>query len=78
MQAQEAVTSSSEQYISALYGFNGKNMRGGTGEIRSWITVAGAMSTIGAKATVVDYLPAAHAIHGIAFAYWPAPAPAAV
>lgn len=54
----------------ALYGFDGRNMRGGTGEIRSWITVAGAMSPTGARATVVDYIPAAHAIHGIAFAYW--------
>jgi protocatechuate 4,5-dioxygenase beta chain len=61
---------SNGEATTALYGFDGKNMRGGTGEIRSWITVAGAMSEAGARATVVDYLPAAHAIHGIAFAYW--------
>ena len=54
----------------SLYGVDGKNMRGGTGEIRSWVTVAGAMEESGAHATVLDYIPAAHAIHGIAWAYW--------
>ena len=37
-------------------------MRGGTGEIRAWITVAGALEEMGCKgASVVDYIPANHA-----------------
>ncbi len=41
---------------------------GGTGEIRNWITVAGAFD--GMKGTVVDYIPARHAVTGLGFAYW--------
>lgn len=40
----------------------------GTGEIRNWVAVAGAYD--GVKATVVDYIPARHAVTGLGFAYW--------
>jgi protocatechuate 4,5-dioxygenase beta chain len=40
----------------------------GTGEIRNWVAVAGAYA--GVKATVVDYIPARHAVTGLGFAYW--------
>jgi hypothetical protein len=40
----------------------------GTGEIRNWVAVAGAYD--GIKATVVDYIPARHAVTGLGFAYW--------
>lgn len=40
----------------------------GTGEIRNWVAVAGAYE--GVKATVVDYIPARHAVTGLGFAYW--------
>ena len=40
----------------------------GTGEIRNWVAVAGAHD--GMKATVVDYIPARHAVTGLGFAYW--------
>jgi catalytic LigB subunit of aromatic ring-opening dioxygenase len=43
----------------------------GTGEIRNWVAVAGAYE--GVKATVVDYIPARHAVTGLGFAYWHAP-----
>ena len=43
-------------------------LRAGTGEIRNWVAVAGAYE--GVKATVVDYLPARHAVTGLGFAYW--------
>ena len=43
-------------------------LRSGTGEIRSWIVVAGACN--GAKAAMVDYIPAHHAVTGLGFAYW--------
>ncbi len=59
-----------------LYQFDSHNMRGGTGEIRAWITTAGAMEEIGSRATIVDYIPGAHAAHGMAFAYWPEPSAA--
>ena len=44
------------------------NLRGGTGEIRNWIAVAGAYD--GIKATIVDYIPSRHAVTGLGFAYW--------
>jgi len=40
----------------------------GTGEIRNWVALAGAFD--GVKATVVDYIPARHAVTGLGFAYW--------
>jgi hypothetical protein len=43
-------------------------LRGGTGEIRNWIAVAGAYD--GSKGIVVDYIPARHAVTGLGFAYW--------
>ena len=46
-------------------------MRGGTGEIRAWIVVAGAMHEMSTCATVVDYIPAYHAVCGLGWAYWP-------
>ena len=54
----------------AMYTFDSHAMRGGTGEIRSWITVAGAMEAVGHHAVTVDYLPARHAVTGIGWAYW--------
>ena len=60
--------------VAALYGFDSLTMRGGTGEIRAWIVVAGAMHEMGARAQVVDYIPAHHAVCGLGWAYWPVPA----
>ncbi|HEY3919319.1 MAG TPA: hypothetical protein VGL83_16130 [Stellaceae bacterium] len=44
------------------------NLRGGTGEIRNWIAIAGAFPAT--KAIVVDYVPSRHAVTGLGFAYW--------
>lgn len=52
-----------------LFTFDSDTLRGGTGEIRAWLSVAGAMQR---PATVVDYIRAHHAKTGLAFAYWPA------
>ena len=49
-----------------LFEFDSDTLRSGTGEIRSWIVVAGACSE--AKATIVDYIPAHHAVTGLGFA----------
>ena len=46
-----------------LFEFDSDTLRSGTGEIRSWIVVAGACS--GVRATIVDYIPGASRRHGI-------------
>jgi protocatechuate 4,5-dioxygenase beta chain len=51
-----------------LFTFDSDTLRSGTGEIRAWIAVAGAFH--GVNATIVDYLPAYHAVTGLGFAYW--------
>jgi hypothetical protein len=51
-----------------LFTFDSDTLRSGTGEIRSWITVAGAFD--GIPATIVDYIPVRHAVTGLGFAYW--------
>ena len=37
-------------------------MRGGTGEMRAWLTVAGAMEEMGSRARAVEYIPPPHAV----------------
>ena len=54
----------------AMYRFDSHTMRGGTGEMRAWITVAGAMEQIGQHAVTVDYMAAHHGVTGISWAYW--------
>ncbi len=54
--------------LTHLFEFDSDTLRGGTGEIRSWIVAAAAME--GTRATVVDYVPAHHAVTGLGFAYW--------
>jgi hypothetical protein len=56
------------EQLKHLFTFDSDTLRSGTGEIRSWITVAGAFH--GQPATVVDYVPARHAVTGLGFAYW--------
>jgi protocatechuate 4,5-dioxygenase beta chain len=51
-----------------LFEFDSDTLRSGTGEIRSWIVVAGACGE--SRANVVDYIPAHHAVTGLGFAYW--------
>ena len=55
--------------IQHLFTFDSDTMRGGTGEIRAWITVAGAMNR---PAKAVEYIRAHHTKTGLGFAYWPA------
>ncbi|SFO28445.1 protocatechuate 4,5-dioxygenase, beta chain [Pseudonocardia ammonioxydans] len=51
-----------------LFTFPSQTLHGGAGEIRSWITVAGAFENV--PADVLDYIPLHHAITGVAFATW--------
>lgn len=55
--------------LTNLFTFDSDTLRGGTGEIRAWITAAAAMQR---PATVLDYIPSHHAKTGLGFAYWPA------
>jgi aromatic ring-opening dioxygenase catalytic subunit (LigB family) len=57
------------EQLTNLFTFDSDTLRSGTGEIRAWIAVAGAMNR---PATVIDYIKAHHAKTGLAFAYWPA------
>ena len=52
-----------------MFTFDSDTMRGGTGEIRAWISAAGAMQR---PAQIVEYIRAHHAKTGIGFAWWPA------
>lgn len=66
----EQFTSGNGKALYDLYYFDSMTVRGGTGETRCWITVAGAMEYIGAKAKVIDYHYAPETQTGNAFAYW--------
>jgi Catalytic LigB subunit of aromatic ring-opening dioxygenase len=54
--------------LTRLFTFDSDSLRGGSGEIRSWIAVAGALP--GVRAQVIDYIPLHHGITGLGFAYW--------
>ena len=54
-----------------LFEFDSATLRGGTGEIRSWIVVAAACRE--GQATIVDYIPAHHAVTGLGFGYFSLP-----
>ena len=54
--------------LSSLFEFDSDTLRGGTGEIRNWLVVAGAMGAT--KADIIDYMPIHSAIAGIGFAAW--------
>ncbi|NMH97351.1 hypothetical protein [Pseudonocardia acidicola] len=54
--------------LTQLFTVDSDTLRGGTGEIRSWITVAGAFA--GQAGTVVDYIPLHHAVTGLGLAHW--------
>ncbi len=69
----DQMTSGNGQATTAMYQFDSMTMRGGTGEMRAWITAAGAMEVMGSRAVVVDYIAAHHAVTGLGFAYWSTP-----
>jgi hypothetical protein len=64
----EQLRSGNVEGLCHLFEFDSDTLRSGTGEIRSWIVVAGACSA--ARATIVDYIPAHHAVTGLGFAYF--------
>lgn len=64
----EQLRSGNGKALCHLFKFDSDTLRSGTGEIRSWIVVAGACGA--ARATIVDYIPAHHAVTGLGFAYF--------
>jgi len=64
----EQIASGEGARLRTLFTTDSDSLRGGTGEIRSWIAVAGAYD--GRKGAVVDYIPARHAVTGLGFAHW--------
>jgi len=64
----ERIASNRGAELKNLFTFDSDTLRGGTGELRSWISAAGACQW---PATVVDYVPAHHVKAGLGFAYWP-------
>lgn len=66
----EQLSSGNGEALCHLFEFDSDTLRSGTGEIRSWIVVAGACGARRAK--IVDYIPAHHAVTGLGFAYWAA------
>ena len=59
----------SEQ-LGSIWDLDSSTVRGATAEVRQWIAVGAAMESLGAKASVVDYIRFHHAAVGAAFAYW--------
>ena len=64
----EQLRSGNAERLCHLFEFDSDTLRSGTGEIRSWIVVAGACG--GTRAAIVDYIPAHHAVTGLGFAYF--------
>lgn len=65
----ERIESNRGSELANLFSFDSATLRGGTGELRSWITAAGACQWAGNK---IEYIPAHHAKTGLGFCLWPA------
>jgi hypothetical protein len=64
----ERIESNRSIELARLFGFDSDTLRGGTGELRAWITAAAACRWPGKK---VEYIPAHHAKTGLGFVVWP-------
>ena len=69
----DQLTTGQSTNLKSMFSFNSENFIGGTGELRCWITVAGAMDYVkpGHKAVKVDYIPARKTTTGCGWVYWP-------
>ncbi len=59
--------------LTPMFDLDSDTLRGSTAEYRQWIVGVGAGEAVGAKATVVDYVPAHHAAVGLGFVAWQTP-----
>lgn len=69
----DQLTAGTSDNLKAMFSFKSETMVGGTGELRCWTVVAGAIDQIspGHKAVKVDYIPARKVTTGSGWAYWP-------
>ena len=58
--------------LASLFDLESDTLTGSTAEYRQWIAAAAAAEASGAKANVIDYVPARHAAAGLGFAAWSA------
>ena len=64
----ERIGTGNAEELTNLFTFDSDTVRGGTAEIRAWITAAGACQR---PAKIVEYVPVHHIKVGLGFAYWP-------
>lgn len=69
----DQITNGTIANMKALFSFRSENLVGGTGELRCWIAVAGAIDYIrpGHNGVKVGYIPARKVTTGAGWAYWP-------
>ena len=67
------ITNGTMENMKALFSFRSENLVSGTGELRCWMTVAGAIDYVkpGHKGVNVGYIPARKVTTGAGWAYWP-------
>lgn len=63
----DCLASNEHERLKSLFTFDSAALRGGTGELRAWISVAAAMDR---PAHIVEYFSSHHAKIGCGFAYW--------
>lgn len=56
--------------LTRMFDVDSDTVRGGTGQIRTWLAAAAAAEAQGGKATVIDYIPALRTMTGLGFAHW--------
>ncbi len=69
----DQLTSGQADNLKAMFSFRSENFVGGTGELRCWTVVAGAVDEVkaGHKAEWTDYMPARKVTTGSGWVYWP-------
>lgn len=69
----EQLTNGTMENLKAMFSFRSENFVSGTGELRCWIAVAGAVHQVkqGHRAVKIDYVPARKVTTGSGWAYWP-------
>ncbi|MGD9945393.1 MAG: hypothetical protein AB7S98_19370 [Burkholderiaceae bacterium] len=64
----DRIEANESEELTQLFTFDSATLRGGTGELRTWIVAAGACRWAGRK---LDYIPAHHVKTALGFCLWP-------
>jgi protocatechuate 4,5-dioxygenase beta chain len=59
--------------LQGMFDLESDALRGGAAHVRMWTAVAGACESLGARAEILDYIPACMAATGLGFATWAIP-----